>query len=59
MYEVTKSHCFNEVCVGASKQKSLKREQLKPLAIKAMGYGKQQIVNVDAHGFRGENQKWL
>ena len=45
------SHWLNAVCVGASTPDNLKWQQVKPLAIKAMGHGKRQMVNVDAFGF--------
>ena len=52
------SHWLNAVCIGASTPDNLKWQQVKPLAIKAMGHGKRQMVNVDAFGFpRGKPKR--
>jgi 5-methylcytosine-specific restriction endonuclease McrA len=49
--QLPKTHWLDAVCVGASTPKMLKWEEVQPLAIKAMGHGKRQMVNVDAYGF--------
>ena len=48
---IPRSHWLNAVCIGVSTPENLKWEQVKPLAIKAMGHGRRQMVNVDAFGF--------
>ncbi len=48
---IPRSHWLNAVCIGVSTTENLKWEQVKPLAIKAMGHGRRQMVNVDAFGF--------
>ena len=49
--QIPKSHWLDAVCVGASTPENLEWQQVNPLAIKAMGHGKRQMVNVDAFGF--------
>ena len=49
--QIPKSHWLNAVCIGASTPENLKWHQVQPLAIKAMGHGRRQMVNVDAFGF--------
>ena len=39
-----KSHWLNAVCIGASTPENLKWHQVQPLAIKAMGHGRRQMV---------------
>ena len=48
---IPRSHWLNAACIGASTPNNIKWEQVKPLAIKAMGHGKRKMVNVDAFGF--------
>ena len=49
--QIPKSHWLNAVCIGPNTPENLKWDQVQPLAIKAMGHGKRQMVNVDAFGF--------
>ena len=49
--QIPKTHWLDAACVGASTPEVLRWEAVTPLAIKAMGHGKRQVVNVDAYGF--------
>jgi 5-methylcytosine-specific restriction endonuclease McrA len=49
--QIPRSHWLNAVCIGPNTPENLKWDQVQPLAIKAMGHGKRQMVNVDAFGF--------
>jgi len=49
--QIPKTHWLDAACVGASTPEVLQWKAVKPLAIKAMGHGKRQVVNVDAYGF--------
>ena len=39
---IPRSHWLNAACIGASTPNNIKWEQVKPLAIKAMGHGKRK-----------------
>ena len=49
--QIPKTHWLDAACVGTSTPKVLHWQHVRPLAIKAMGHGKRQVVNVDAYGF--------
>ena len=49
--QIPKTHWLDAACVGDSTPNVLHWQRVKPLAIKAMGHGKRQVVNVDAYGF--------
>ena len=56
--QIPKTHCLDAACVGASTPEVLRWEAVTPLAIKAMGHGKRQMMNVDAYGFpKGQPKK--
>ena len=48
---IPKTHWLDAACVGTSTPEVLRWEAVTPLAIKAMGHGKRQMMNVDAYGF--------
>ena len=49
--QIPKSHWLDAACVGASTPEVLRWEAVTPLAIKAMGHGKRQVVSTDKYGF--------
>jgi len=49
--QIPKTHWLDAACVGASTPEVLQWEAVKPLAIKAMGHGKRQVVGTDKYGF--------
>ena len=58
--QIPKSHWLDAACVGASTPEVLRCEGVKPLAIKAMGLGKLQVVGTDKFGFpKGRPKKNL
>jgi hypothetical protein len=57
--QIPKTHWMDAACVGPSTPNVLRWEAVTPLAIKAMGHGKRQVVNVDAYGFPKGNPKGI
>jgi len=49
--QIPKTHWLDAACVGASTPEVLQWEAVRPLAIKAMGHGKRQVVGTDKYGF--------
>ena len=49
--QIPKTHWLDAACVGASTLEVLRWEAVTPLAIKAMGHGKRQVVGTDKYGF--------
>ena len=49
--QIPKTHWLDAACVGDSNPNVLHWQRVKPMAIKAMGHGQRQVVNVDAYGF--------
>jgi len=49
--QIPKTHWLDAACVGASTPEVLQWEAVTPLAIKAMGHGKRQVVGTDKYGF--------
>ena len=49
--QIPKTHWLDAACVGASTLEVLRWEAVTPLAIKAMGHGKRQMVGTDKYGF--------
>ena len=46
-----KAHWLDAACVGASTPDNLKADGVKPLQIKATGYGNRQVCQTDKYGF--------
>ena len=56
--QIPKSHRLDGACVGASTPEVLRWKAVKPLAIRAMGLGKLQVVGTDKFGFpKGQPKK--
>ncbi|MAA70071.1 MAG: HNH endonuclease [Deltaproteobacteria bacterium] len=49
--QIPKTHWLDAACVGTSTPEFLHWQHVRPLAIKAMGHGKRQVVNIDSFGF--------